>query len=467
MTRCLLILILGFIAVRGGAQTTFRITTLPASTPAKSTLYMVGGFNKWNPADSAYALTLNQDGRYQITLPASVQGPIEFKFTRGTWGTVETNNQNNDLSNRQYVVTGTAAVVEVTVENWKDSGKWKVECQSTRQANVRVISTRFAMPQLNRTRRVWVYLPPDYETAPTKRYPVLYMHDGQNVFDACTSFSGEWEVDEALNKLQQQGLDARGSIVVAVDNGGAERLNELSPWRNPEYGGGQGAAYVDFMARTLKPYIDATYRTLSGREFTGMAGSSMGGLISTYAALRYPAVYSKVGVLSPAFWFAKDSLFNYLQQHPPQLDTRFYFVSGTTESETMVPLMQAVRDSLSRVGKLTGNDLHLTTATDGKHAEWFWQREFPAAYQWLYTSATADALAYSVYRGKTAGYLTVQLPATGARARLEVRSIQGQRVIRQRVHSGSQVDVRRLPKGSYVLRLASKQQTGEQGLLLE
>ena len=261
--------------------------------------------------------------------------------------------------------------------NWEDvAGGTPGGGQSTAATNVSVISTAFAMPQLGRTRRVWLYLPPGYASS-GRRYPVLYMQDGQNVFDRLTAFAGEWGVDETLNQLTASGQDPTGCIVVAIDNG-PNRLDEYSPWNNPAYGGGQGDLYVDFLVQTLKPYIDATYRTLPGRENTGVAGSSMGALIATYAALRGPAVFGKVGVFSPAYWFARQPLFAYVQQRPAHPKTRFYFVSGTTESTTMVPDMTAMRDSLRRGGVPAAN-LNFNTRADGQHAEWFWQREFPAA----------------------------------------------------------------------------------------
>jgi predicted alpha/beta superfamily hydrolase len=131
--------------------------------------------------------------------------------------------------------------------------------------------------------------------------------------------------------------------VVAVDNG-PNRLDEYSPWNNPAYGGGQGDLYLDFPVQTLKPYVDTNYRTLPGRENTGIGGSSMGALIATYAALREPSVFGKVAAFSPAYWFAYPQLAAYTHQHPANPNTRFYFVSGTTESTTIVPQMQALRD---------------------------------------------------------------------------------------------------------------------------
>ena len=176
--------------------------------------------------------------------------------------------------------------------NWEDvAGGTPGGGQSTAATNVSVISTAFAMPQLGRTRRVW-----------------LYLQNGQNVFDRLTAFAGEWGVDETLNQLAASGQEPTGCIVVAIDNG-PNRLDEYSPWNNPAYGGGQGDLYVDFLVQTLKPYIDATYRTLPGRENTGVAGSSMSALITTYAALREPAVFGKVGVFSPAYWFAHPPFF--------------------------------------------------------------------------------------------------------------------------------------------------------------
>ncbi|MBX0290234.1 hypothetical protein K3G63_07275 [Hymenobacter sp. HSC-4F20] len=447
------------------AQSVFRIARLPAATPPGAALYLAGSFNNWQPASPAFQFVRAANGYYHLTLPATVQGPIACKVTRGSWETVETDAQNQDIPNREYTVKGTGGITELTVRNWKDgAATTPVSCQSTaQQPNVQIVSNTFQMPQLGRTRRVWVYLPSDYPSATNKRYPVLYMHDGQNVFDACTSFSGEWGVDETLSHLQHQGLDAAGCIVVAVDNGGPERLNELSPWKNPEYGGGQGNQYVDFMAETLKPYIDLHYRTLSGREFTGIAGSSMGGLISTYAALKYPQVYSKVGVFSPAFWFAKDSLFAYLQRHRPQPGTQFYFVSGTTESETMVPLMKAVHDTLARA-KVS---VQYATPTDGKHSEWFWKREFPAAYHWLYGQqggANPEPLAYSAYLNPEQNRLEVYLPQGHDRGRVEVLNQQKQVVLAKKVKNRRAVDVRRLPPGSYEVLVNAGGKQGRQYL---
>jgi predicted alpha/beta superfamily hydrolase len=369
-----------------GAQITLRLTSIPASTPAGAVIYVAGSFNGWNPADSAYRLTAS-DGGYAITLPDAVHGPVEFKFTLRGWERSEVDPAGGGVPNRRFAAPESGAATWTgSVGGWQDPAKIPVR-RSTARAGVAIVDTAFAIPQLGRTRRVWIYLPPGY-AASTRRYPVLYMHDGQNVFDDSTSFAGEWGVDETLDSLSARG--DRGVIVVAVDNGGTKRLDEYSPWKNARYGGGEGDAYVDFLVRTLKPYVDSRFRTRPDRLSTGVAGSSMGGLISLYAALKYPWVFGRVGVFSPALWFAPD-LFAYARAAgPPLPGTRIYFVVGAKEGDQ--PDVY-VNDQRRMVGTLTtsgyrpGVNVRAFTREDGVHAEWFWRREFPAAYRWLFADA--------------------------------------------------------------------------------
>jgi len=156
------------------------------------------------------------------------------------------------------------------VEEWTDNVEKKSRV-STAGENVHIVDTAFLIPQLNRTRRVWIYLPRDYSRS-GERYPVLYMQDGQNVFDDLTSFAGEWSVDETLDSI---GNHTSEMIVVAVDHGGDKRVNEYCPYDMEKYGAGEGDRYVDFLVKTLKPFIDKTYRTEKGKKNTFIAGSSI------------------------------------------------------------------------------------------------------------------------------------------------------------------------------------------------
>lgn len=241
------------------------------------------------------------------------------------------------------------------------------------------------MPQLNRNRRIWIYLPPDYDST-SKQYPVIYMHDGQNLFDVYYSFAGEWKVDESLNSLFAMG--DYGAIVVGIDNGGANRINEYSNWKNATFGGGQGELYADFLVSTLKPYIDSHFRTLPGREYTAIAGSSMGGFISLSTAIDHQDVFSKVGLFSPALWFS-DSIFQQVVSEGIDEDMRIFFIAGDNESQTMVPKMMAMRDTLLSLG-MDADDLQLVHDADGAHSEWYWAREFPDVYEWLFDDLILD-----------------------------------------------------------------------------
>jgi predicted alpha/beta superfamily hydrolase len=384
----------GALVLFGGgldAQATLRLTSVPASTPAGVAIFVAGSFNRWNPADSAYRLTAGGQGEYSVTLPDAVRGPVEFKFTLGSWDRVETDSAGGGVANRRFSVPSSGAVTWTgSVGGWQDPSKVPPR-KSTRRPTVSVLDTAFAIPQLGRTRRVWIYLPPGY-AASHRRYPVLYMHDGQNVFDDSTSFSGEWGVDETLDSLNARG--DRGVIVVAVDHGGDHRLDEYSPWKNPRYGGGEGAAYAKFLVHTLKPYVDRRFRTLPDRLNTGIAGSSMGGLISLYAALRYPDVFGRAAVFSPSLWFAP-GIFILARAATHRPGTRIYFVTGAREGDTPeepVADQRRMVDTLSAAGFRVGRDVQAFIRADGMHSERFWRREFPAAYARLFAGdRPADA----------------------------------------------------------------------------
>ena len=439
------------------AQVTLRVPAVPAGTPAGAIIYVAGSFNSWNPASTSHALTRAADGAYEITLPAAT-GSMEYKFTRGSWATVESGAGSADVANRSFTFGAAAATLTHQIIGWKDLGG-STPPASTANANVQVMATVFAMPQLGgRTRRVWLYLPTGYAANAARRYPVLYLQDGQNVFDAATSFSGEWGVDETLTQLQGSGLSAGQCIVVAVDNGPA-RLDEYSPWRNEQYrAGGEGDQYLQFLVETLKPHIDANYRTEPGRESTGIGGSSLGALIATYAALKYPAVFGKVASFSPAYWFAEAPLFAYVRQHPARPDTRFYFVSGTTESPTMVPLMTAMREALLAGGVPAAN-LSLNTRPDGQHNEAFWRREFEAGFRFLYAAATPSptrkrrggGLGFELYPNPVGHTLRVALPAGSAGGQLAIRDLTGRLVLEAALRPGAPkvLDVRGLRQGQY------------------
>jgi predicted alpha/beta superfamily hydrolase len=434
------------------AQLTINVNTVPVNTPPGASIHLAGSFNNWNPGDPNTIMAALGNGQYTLTInPAP--GTLEFKFTRGSWATVEGNANGGFLPNRTYAYNGQPSTLNLSILSWEDLGG--TGGGGTAADNVYLLDNNFFMPQLNRSRRIWIYLPPDYQSS-SKSYPVLYMHDGQNLFDAATSAFGEWEVDESLNELFEQG--DYGCIVVGIDNGGALRLNEYSPWVNPQYGGGEGDAYIDFIVETLKPHIDANYRTLPGRSTTGIMGSSMGGLISMYGLAEHQDVFSKAGIFSPAFWFAGAASANHVSTTGKEADVRVYFLAGGQEPASVAQNMYVVRDAMWNAGFGTNETYDLVPA-DGQHSEWFWRREFPAAYQWLFAgavSSTVDAPAgrqlvlFPNPAGDTVtiGGLEGLLPA-----RLKIVDAGGRTRRNTTLRNAEAVDIRHLRPGVYTVQV--------------
>jgi metallo-beta-lactamase class B len=212
------------------------------------------------------------------------------------------------------------------------------------------------------------------------------MHDGQNLFDAITSYAGEWNVDETLDQLQKKGDFT--CIVIGIDNGGGNRINEYSAYKNPKYGGGQGDAYMRFVAQTLKPYVDQHYRTLPDAAHTGLMGSSLGGLITLYGGLTYGDVFGRVGVFSPSLWFS-DSIYTLAaSQGPTGPESGLYFMSGRQESKTQVQEQARMVQTLQTSGWQLPQEVDSLTQ-NGTHSESLWRIAFQAAYAWLFGSITS------------------------------------------------------------------------------
>ncbi|MDQ3276913.1 MAG: alpha/beta hydrolase-fold protein [Bacteroidota bacterium] len=349
----------------------FVFKRLPSYHKSTDTVYLAGSFNRWNPkSNSFYVVANGSKSGITIDLP---KGMFEYKFTLGNWDGVESGNGGLPIENRMITIEKDTTVL-VEIDHWTDHFPKKSK-QTTASKNVHILDSAFYMPQLNRNRRVWIYLPTSYATT-KKKYPVLYMQDGQNLFDHATAGFGEWGVDEALDTLGQQ---VGEMIVVAVDHGEEKRINEYSPFDTDQHGKGEGDAYVDFLIQTLMPYINNHYRTKRSARYTAIAGSSMGGLISYYAMLKYPARFGAAGVFSPAFWI-NPQLKEYTAQRAAKAKGSIYFYAGQQESESMVPDLLQHFETLNQNSKL---DLKTHIRAEGKHSEETWREEFPGFYAWL------------------------------------------------------------------------------------
>ena len=250
---------------------------------------------------------------------------------------------------------------------------------STALSGVRLLPELLEIPGLNRKRQVRLYLPPGYASS-NKRYPVLYMHDAQNLFDDATAFAGEWQVDETLDALSKEGkLEL---IVVGVDNGADKRITELNAWDTARFGQAEGRQYTDFIVKTLKPVIDSNYRTLPGRADTAIMGSSMGGLASHYAIAPYPQVFSKAGVFSPAYWTAAPA-FDFMAAHPLPKDARVYLLMGEKEGDSMVPDVERMAGVVRQTGHPADGAV-LKIVPGAQHNEQFWSGELREALLWMF-----------------------------------------------------------------------------------
>ncbi len=358
-------------------KVTFKTTQIPAPKELSVHLFLAGDFNGWNPADKASEMLHDSAGYYHV-VKALAPGNYSFKVTRGDWQKVESSDKGRMIGNRSVNIVHDTTI-ELTIAGWQDNFKPE-ERKHTASANVHLLSEKFDMPQLGRQRRIWIYLPADYATS-GKKYPVIYMHDGQNLFDEYVSGYNEWGVDEIMDKVSPK----EQCIIVGVDHGGEYRITEYDPY-DTKYGKGRGSDYVDFLVKTLKPYIDEHYHTKKDARNTTVAGSSMGGLISMYAILKYPDVFGNAGVFSPAFWLSPE-LYKYAEERNLKKYSRIYFVCGdsesyASESMAMVNNMKKMVDIVRAKG-LSEQNTPETVVKGAKHDEKQWNGDFVEFYSWL------------------------------------------------------------------------------------
>jgi len=368
---CLLVLVFCLAKTVAQFHVVFKLNKFP-STHSSDSIFVAGNFNNWNPGNKGYVFSLTGNNTTEAPLQLAA-GNYEFKCTRGSWRNVETQSDGKDIANRSFTLQSDT-VIELSIDAWKDDFA-SAERKHTASSNVRVMDTAFLMPQLNRFRKIWIYLPEDYAKN-KKHYPVLYMQDGQNLFDEYTSPFGEWGVDECLDSLIAKGKPA--CIVVGIENG-PQRINEYSPYDTDRFGKGEGDAYLDFLAGTLKPYIDKNYRTLSSKENTVIAGSSVGALISYYAMLKRPDVFGKAGIFSPSFWLASpikpltDSLAG-------KISGKFFFYMGGKEGDSFIQDSKDIQESL---GEKSSSMIYSVLDANGSHNEQAWRKWFAEFYGFI------------------------------------------------------------------------------------
>jgi predicted alpha/beta superfamily hydrolase len=364
-------------------QVVFRIH-VPQSTPEGSEIWVSGNHPRLGNWDGrGLRASPRPDGTYAARGRFPRGTLLEFKITRGSWETVEKDPQGAEIPNRRLAVEADTTL-EIHVGSWRD----QVEAPSHTLTGEFRFHRGFRSRFLSHARDLIVYLPPGYDEEPQRRYPVLYLQDGQNVFDAATSFLGiEWGVDETAEVLIRSGRIAP-LIVVGIYNS-PDRIAEYTHDRDPEHGGGRGTAYARFLVEELKPFVDATYRTLPDPQHTAVAGSSLGGLLALNLGLLEPEVFGLVGALSPSVWWADEAIRGRIAS-VGKTPVRIWLDIGTAEGSTtresarIVEGVRRVRDALLARGWTPGVDLHYLEAQGAAHNEAAWAQRVPGMLTFLF-----------------------------------------------------------------------------------
>jgi predicted alpha/beta superfamily hydrolase len=356
------------------AQTLKIIVNVPTSTPLSASLFLTGdGFNScnWSPACIRLQAISPQVFGAEITpTRGRALNSIVFKVTRGNWNAEAADSSGAPFQNAVLNLKSPNATTILNVINWKDFGKMGVTGNLTHAS---VYS-----PELQNSREVYVWFPESYATSPGRRYPVIYMHDGQNLFDpGLASFGNEWGMDEAMTRLARAGKIPEAIIVGAACTGDRDAEYDFSL---------KGAQYAAFLVNTLKPLIDRNFRTMPNREATFIMGSSMGATISVETAWAYPSVFSAAAGLSLPVFVTNNSIYKVLQKFSVP-GVRIYMDHGTDGQDGAYHTSAApFAQWLNSIG-ISGTNLMYQVFQYADHNEVAWSRRVATPLQFLLRGA--------------------------------------------------------------------------------
>lgn len=380
------------------ADVIFNVT-IPEALKSGEKITIGANINNWTPSNLDYSFTKVDDLNYTLALDLDTTNEInlQYKYTKqlpgmavaDQWKATEKDADGMEIGNRLLTVPANNSepiIVNDTVASFADPDAPVVH---TVVGNLDIIEA-FEMPQFKdgRTRNIRVWTPADYDKddAATK-YPVVYMHDGQNLFDAATSFAGEWKVDETITQLIEDGGLGDGAIVVGIDNS-EHRMKEYTPkWGDTA--NAEGDLYGKFIVETLKPYIDEQYNTLTDKDNTMIAGSSMGGLISFATGLAYPDVFGMVGAFSSSFQIpSQENRAAFINSIDYNKDLpRLYLDAGKLES--LYTYVSPVSNELYAAG-YPQEKIYTLIDEKGTHSETSWSTRFPDAISWLMSNENGN-----------------------------------------------------------------------------
>lgn len=371
-----------------GASTLTIVVRPPATTPADATLWLSGDLPELgNWSGAGLRLSRRPDGTHAGSLVLPPGTPFEYKVTRGGWTTVEKAANGAEIANRRAQAPAAGDTLRITVAAWRDQTEAPVERPSTLTGDVRR-HERFPSAHVP-PRDVLVWLPPGHDADSTRRLPVIYFHDGQNVFDGATSFlpGREWRADETADRLVRSGA-VPPFIIVAVANTPA-RMSEYTSASDARHGGGGSGAYFRFLDEELRPFIERTYRTRTDAAGNGVVGSSLGGLAALELGLSRPDRFGLVGCMSPSVGWSDSAIMRRVRREP-HTPLRIWLDMGTEEGGAATdgvrePVRQAraLRDALVSRGWREGADLHYEEVSGAAHHEDAWSARLDRILTWL------------------------------------------------------------------------------------
>jgi len=348
-------------------NTNYLKISLTDISSEKGAIYLTGNFNGWKPADNRYQLIPLNENHYVIELPLNLipDGRLDYKYTRGDWSAVELNSYGKHTPNRKWE-SGMDSPVDM-VTNWmKDEDL----IHSNYYPVIEDLSTYFKVPEPIKTRRISILLPWNYYQS-SERYSIVYLQDGQNLFQDKSPY-GNWHIDRKIARLANQ--KGKGVIILAVDHTHENRIAEYTPPHIPDRAESYGKDYIEFLKNEIIPFINKNYRTIGDARHTIIGGSSMGGLISLYAHIAFPQVFGKALIFSPSLWLIPDIYLWLRNNCSNKLETMTYIYCGGKESMEMVQQVIDLYNGLSTLNK--EKEIILNINSLGEHNEFFWGEAF-------------------------------------------------------------------------------------------
>lgn len=347
-------------------------------------VFLIGSLNQWQKEGTLLGTIPKDNQTMTLVLDEVPEGILEFRLTRGSWLSINCSTTGKIEKPFHFLINENVDL-DITINAWRDDFP-----SSTATEQVQTMSENFYFPSLNVYRKVWIYLPLTYDANALQSFPVLYMHDGQHLFDEAVAVGRkgpvEWQVDKAIN----QSID--DAIVVAIAHGGEEKdrlkdyaVHPVEGMPNP-----MGRAYLSDIAHVLKPFVDKNYNTNPEKKYTAMAGSSLGGLLSLYAGLYYPEVFGYLGVFSPSLWLDNgqvgNTIVNELSSKKP-FNNAFYFYGGGLENrkikdKAIVEMDKDIDLLIQKFQRYVQKSIAVDINPIGKHGALYWQQAFPAFFSW-------------------------------------------------------------------------------------